>query len=497
MARTTPAVDQENKVACALREQMESSCILNQLGAIGLSDPQICSILDQELEQQRTTLRLIPSENYTSLPVLLTMGTWLSDKYAEGSPGKRYYGGCRNIDALEALAEERLMRLFPGFEACSVQPHCGSDANLLAYMVALTAKVEIPTLEELNRNHNTKYTLNTLPPELFEKMRTRFIGQTLLGFSCSDGGHITHGLKRNLSSRLFRAVSFSVEADDSIDYDRLEALALKEKPLLIVAGITSYPRHLHFQRLRDIADKCSAVLLADVSHIAGLVVSGLLEGPYNPLPYADILTSTTHKTLRGPRGAIILAKSPFSQFLEKACPLMMGGPLPHVMAAKAIAFQEALQPSFREYCEKVLENAQSLSERLLYHGLPLYTGGTSNHLLVLNVRKAFDLSGTQAQEALESCGLITNNNLLPGDKGIESSGIRLGTPAVTTRGLGKGEMEIIGDLIWHVLKGTHCVEGHVKVEEQTAKSVREQVNVLCSSFPLYSHISRLSPEHDR
>lgn len=483
---------QLDEISSLSKDQLEALCVTSQYESIGLADRQIQAVLAKELDFQRKTLRLIPSENYTSLPVLFTMGTWLSDKYAEGSPGNRYYGGCQNIDTLETLAEERLMRLFPGFDGCSVQPHCGSDANLLAYTIALTVKVELPAIEEFNRRHEKNYTLNTLPQELFEEMRSRFVGQALMGFACSDGGHLTHGMRRNISSKLFRPVQFSVEADETIDYDQVEELALKEKPILIVAGITSYPRNLNFRRLREIADKCSAVLLTDISHIAGLVASELFEDPYNPLPYADILTSTTHKTLRGPRGAIILARKPFSHFLGKACPLTMGGPLPHVMAAKAIAFQEALQPDFRDYSAKTLKNAQSLARRLLQHGLPLYTGGTSNHLLVINVRKAFQLSGAQAEIALESCGLITNKNLLPGDKGSQTSGVRLGTPALTTRGLGEKEMEQIGDFVFQILEKTQIIKEKVIVEEEVVKRVRDQVDQLCSAFPLYSHIPSLS-----
>lgn len=395
-------------------------------------DEEIQRLIKKELERQKEELCLIASENYASKEVLLAMGTVLSNKYAEGYPGKRYYAGNRYIDEIESIAIERAKRLF-NMEHANVQPHSGSSANLAAYSALMKP------------------------------------GDKLMGLELSHGGHLTHGSKANLSGRLYNAVSFGVERQtELIDFDIVEKKAKEERPQVIVAGFTSYPRKVEFRRFREVADSVGAKLVADISHIAGLVAAGVHESA----SIADVITTTTHKTLRGPRGAIVLSHEGLAKEVDRAVfPGMQGGPLENIIAAKAVAFKEALEPSFKEYADRIVENAKALARKIEENGYRLVSGGTDTHLILVDLREN-GLTGKEAQERLEKNGIIVNRNTIPYDPQppFITSGIRIGTAAATTRGMGVKEMELIGEMIDRSLKGEY---------------VRDEVLSLTSAFPIY------------
>jgi glycine hydroxymethyltransferase len=403
------------------------------------ADPAIYEAIQQEQERQRMKIELIASENYVSKAVLEAQGSVLTNKYAEGYPGKRYYGGCEYVDIAERLAIERALELF-GAEHANVQPHSGAQANMAAYMAVIQP------------------------------------GDTLLGMSLAHGGHLTHGYKINFSGQLYHGLAYGVqEGSERIDYDALAAQTLQERPKLLVAGASAYPRIFDFPRLREIADSVGALLLVDMAHIAGLVATGFHP---SPVPYADIVTTTTHKTLRGPRGGLILCKAAHAKAIDKAVfPGVQGGPLMHVIAAKAVAFGEALRPEFKEYSGRIVANARALAGHLEQGGLRLVSGGTDNHLMLVDVTP-LGLTGKQAESALDHVGITVNKNAIPFDKQppAYASGIRIGTPAVTTRGFGLPEMEIVGRLIITVLKN----------HEDTAalERVSAEVRDLCGRFPV-------------
>jgi glycine hydroxymethyltransferase len=403
------------------------------------ADPAIYEAIQQEQERQRMKIELIASENYVSKAVLEAQGSVLTNKYAEGYPGKRYYGGCEYVDIAERLAIERALELF-GAEHANVQPHSGAQANMAAYMAVIQP------------------------------------GDTLLGMSLAHGGHLTHGYKINFSGQLYHGLAYGVqEGSERIDYDALAAQTLQERPKLLVAGASAYPRIFDFPRLREIADSVGALLLVDMAHIAGLVATGFHP---SPVPYADIVTTTTHKTLRGPRGGLILCKATHAKAIDKAVfPGVQGGPLMHVIAAKAVAFGEALRPEFKEYSGRIVANARALAGHLEQGGLRLVSGGTDNHLMLVDVTP-LGLTGKQAESALDHVGITVNKNAIPFDKQppAYASGIRIGTPAVTTRGFGLPEMEIVGRLIITVLKN----------HEDTAalERVSAEVRDLCGRFPV-------------
>jgi glycine hydroxymethyltransferase len=403
------------------------------------ADPAIYEAIQQEQERQRMKIELIASENYVSKAVLEAQGSVLTNKYAEGYPGKRYYGGCEYVDIAERLAIERALELF-GAEHANVQPHSGAQANMAAYMAVIQP------------------------------------GDTLLGMSLAHGGHLTHGYKINFSGQLYHGLAYGVqEGSERIDYDALAAQTLQERPKLLVAGASAYPRIFDFPRLREIADSVGALLLVDMAHIAGLVATGFHP---SPVPYADIVTTTTHKTLRGPRGGLILCKAAHAKAIDKAVfPGVQGGPLMHVIAAKAVAFGEALRPEFKEYSGRIVDNARALAGHLEQGGLRLVSGGTDNHLMLVDVTP-LGLTGKQAESALDHVGITVNKNAIPFDKQppAYASGIRIGTPAVTTRGFGLPEMEIVGRLIITVLKN----------HEDTAalERVSAEVRDLCGRFPV-------------
>ena len=403
-------------------------------------DSEIGDAIEQEYFREENGIELIASENVVSEAVLLAAGSILTNKYAEGYPGHRYYGGCEKVDIVETLAQERAKKLF-GAAYANVQPHSGSQANTAVYVALLQP------------------------------------GDTVLGMSLSEGGHLTHGSPVNLSGLYYHFIPYGLDpATERIDYDRLEALAQEHKPKLIVAGASAYPRIIDFERIADIAHRVGAYLMVDMAHIAGLVAARLHP---SPLPFADVVTTTTHKTLRGPRGGLILTNSEdMAKKINKAIfPGIQGGPLLHIIAAKAVCFGEALTPSFAAYQQRIVDNAHTLGEALAQNGFRLVSGGTDNHLMLLDLRP-FGLTGKEMEARLDACGITVNKNTVPNDpeKPFVTSGIRIGTPAVTTRGMGQEEMRTIARLITRVATDFPAAQ----------EDVRAQVAALCRAFPLFT-----------
>ena len=427
-----------------------SSIYTQALGLIEAVEPRIAAATRAELADQRASLKLIASENYASLPVLMTMGTWLSDKYAEGTIGHRFYAGCANIDTVEAVAAEHARELF-GAEYAYAQPHTGIDANLVAYWAILSHRIESPELQRLGAK-----TVNDLTEDDWEILRASFNAQRVMGMSLDAGGHLTHGFRHNISGKMFRQRSYGTNPDSGlIDYDKLLADAREFKPLILVAGYSAYPRRVNFAKMRDIADAVGATLFVDMAHFAGLVAGKVFTGEENPIPYADVVATTTHKSLRGPRGGLVLATQEYASAVDRGCPMVLGGPLGHVMAAKAVALAEARLPAFQTYAQAVADNAKTLADGLLKRGVNLVTGGTDNHLVLLDVG-SFGLTGRQAESALLDCGIVTNRNSVPNDPNGAwyTTGVRVGTPALTTRGFGPAEFDLVAELITNVLANT-------------------------------------------
>lgn len=477
----------------------QSSATLAYLASIDhLSDqaPSIARSIAKELEDQRSHLKLIASENYSSPAVQLAMGNWLTDKYSEGYPFHRFYAGCDNVDQIEAEAVSTAKALF-GADHAYVQPHSGADANLVAFWAALTTRFQLPELERLGVKN-----VDALSEEDYEKLRQTLINQKLMGMSLNAGGHLTHGYRHNLSSKFFRPVSYDVDPKtEQIDYTRLAEQVLAEKPAILMAGYSAYPRCLNFARLREIADSVGAIFIVDMAHFAGLVAGKALTGDLDPVPHADIVTSTTHKTLRGPRGGIVLCKEEFAEQVDKGCPMVLGGPLPHVMAAKAIAFKEASQASFRTYAAQIIRNAQAMAASFARSGVRLTTGGSENHLLILDVT-SFGITGRQAELALTSAGLTVNRNAIPYDKNGPwyTSGVRIGTPAVSSLGMREEQMDQIAEIIVDVL--THTTPTIVERTQKPSKAKyilsegclersRAKVQELLGAFPLYPELPSL------
>ncbi|MGQ0649728.1 MAG: serine hydroxymethyltransferase [Gemmatimonadaceae bacterium] len=408
-------------------------------GALRDADPDIASLIEQETARQSHGIELIASENFVSPAVLEAMGSPLTNKYAEGLPGKRYYGGCEVVDQIENIAIDRAKQLF-GADHANVQPHSGASANVAVSFAFLKP------------------------------------GDTLLGQDLSQGGHLTHGSPVNYSGVLYRAVHYGVSEAGYIDYDMLRDVALREKPKLIIAGASAYPRVIDFAIFADVAKEVGAILMVDMAHIAGLVATG--HHP-SPIPHADVVTTTTHKTLRGPRAGLILCKAQHAKVIDKAVfPGMQGGPLEHVIAAKAVAFREALSPSFRTYCGQIVANARALAAALTARGYQLVSGGTDNHLMLVDLRNK-GLTGKAAEQALDKAGITVNKNTVPKEtqSPFVTSGVRIGTPAVTTRGMREAEMQRIAELIDAVLMATADTGVHARV--------KEDVRQLTSAFPLY------------
>lgn len=406
-------------------------------------DPEVYDALCKELDRQERNIELIASENFVSEPVMVAAGSHLTNKYAEGYPGKRYYGGCQFVDIAENLAIERAKKLF-GAEYVNVQPHSGSSANFQVYYGLLN------------------------------------VGDTVLGMNLNHGGHLTHGAKVSISGKYFDFHAYGVEEDGYINYDNVEKIALECKPKLIVAGASAYPRALDFAKFRAIADKVGAYLMVDMAHIAGLVAAGLHQ---NPVPYADVVTTTTHKTLRGPRGGLILAKKELAAQLNKAVfPGTQGGPLMHIIAAKAVALGEALTDDFKAYQTQIVKNAKVLADTLMQEGIKLFSNGTDNHLMLVDLRGT-GCSGKELEHLLDEVNITTNKNSIPFDNAspMDPNGLRIGTPGVTTRGMKEEQMVVIG----------RCIARIIREKEAAFDDVRKQIAALTEAFPLYKGVFEL------
>ena len=466
---------------------------LANLSEIAKTAPAVARAIVQELADQRANLKLIASENYCSLATQLSMGNLLTDKYAEGFPGHRFYAGCGNVDDIEAYACEQACALF-GCDHAYVQPHSGADANLIAYWAILQTRVEAPGLASLEVKDPAK-----LSQEQWSELRAQLGNQRLLGMDYYSGGHLTHGYRHNISSMMFDSHNYGVNRETGLlDYDELERMALELKPLIFLAGYSAYPRAINFRRLREIADKAGSVFMVDMAHFAGLVAGGVFEGDFNPVPHAHIVTTTTHKTLRGPRGGLILCTDEFAESVNKGCPLVIGGPLPHVIAAKAVTLTEAATPAFKTYAKQVAENAKALAQACVDEGLDLATGGTDNHLMLINVT-GFGITGRQAESAVRECGITLNRNSLPYDANGPwyTSGLRIGTPAVTTLGMGPGQMKEIAAIIKLVLAHTSAdtietgpnagkqSKAKYTIEPGAHHEARDRVQGLLQAFPVY------------
>ncbi len=408
--------------------------------ALAQADPEVWDAIVREGERQRWKIELIASENYVMPAVLEAQGSWLTNKYAEGLPGRRYYGGCEHVDVVERLAQERALALFPGAEHVNVQPHSGAQANMAAYFSVLSP------------------------------------GDRILGMNLAHGGHLTHGMALNFSGKLYEVHAYGVREDDQrIDYDALERQAAEVRPRLIVAGASAYPRIIDFERMARIAHAVDALLFVDMAHIAGLVAAGLHPSPF---PHADLVTTTTHKTLRGPRGGVTFARAALAAAVDKAVfPGIQGGPLMHVIAAKAVAFRLALEPAFREDQQRTIDNARVLAATLAERGASLVSGGTDNHLMLVDVTP-LGVTGKEAERLLDEVGITVNKNAIPFDSlpPNTASGIRVGSPAVTTRGFGPAEMRRVGELIVRTLEG--------RDDATVLGTVRDEVHEMCARFPV-------------
>ena len=412
---------------------IDLSCIKN-------ADPEIYDAMQKELARQRGNLELIASENIVSPAVMAAMGSHFTNKYAEGYPAKRYYGGCQFVDVAEDLARNRLKELF-GCEHCNVQPHSGAQANFAVYFAMLNP------------------------------------GDTIMGMNLSHGGHLTHGSPANISGTYFHIVPYGVSAEtETIDYDEMEKIALECKPKMIVSGASAYPRVIDFARIRAICDKVGALMMVDIAHIAGLVAAGLHP---NPVPYADFVTSTTHKTLRGPRGGVIMCKEQYARAVDKAIfPGTQGGPLMHVIAAKAVAFKEALSPAFKEYQAQIVKNAAAMADEFTKNGVRLVSGGTDNHLMLVDLRKE-GMTGKELEALADRAHITLNKNTIPFEttSPFITSGVRIGTPAITSRGMKEGESRKIASLVTEIIRGG----------ENAIERVSGQVAALCADFPIYAN----------
>ena len=413
--------------------------LMDTIGFVTGKDEAVGEAMQKEFARQQRNIELIASENIVSPAVMAAMGTVLTNKYAEGYPGKRYYGGCQCVDVVENIARERACKLF-GAEHANVQPHSGAQANLAVYFALLQP------------------------------------GDTVMGMNLAEGGHLTHGSPVNMSGALYHFVAYGVDQETGcIDYDKLMEQAMEVKPKMIVAGASAYPRAIDFKKFREICDACGAYLMVDMAHIAGLVASGCHQ---NPVPYAEVVTTTTHKTLRGPRGGMILCREEFAKQIDKAIfPGTQGGPLMHVIAAKAVCLGEALQPEFQEYGRQIISNAQALANGLLKRGVKLVSGGTDNHLMLVDLSDS-ELTGKELERRLDDVYITANKNTVPGEKRspFTTSGVRLGTPAVTTRGLKEEDMDVIAECISRSMRDDF---------EENIGAIRELVDSVCRKYPLY------------
>lgn len=474
-----------SKQVSELKPEMIS--FISNLDLVNKAYPEIAQSIVQELKDQRKNLKLIASENFSSLPVQAAMGNLLTDKYAEGYVEHRFYAGCDNIDSIEKIACDEACALF-GCEHAYVQPHSGADANLIAFWSVLRQKVQAPIMEELGQKNLLAISRNE-----WDNIRKALGNQKLLGLDLYSGGHLTHGYRHNVSAQMFDVYNYEVDKETGLfDYDDIHKKIQEIKPLIFLVGFSAYSRNIDYALLKQFADEAGAVLMVDMAHFAGLVAGGVLTGKFNPIGYADIVTTTTHKTLRGPRGGMVLCINEFAENVDKGCPHVIGGPLANVMAAKAIALKEANSDEFKVYAQNIVDNAKQLAMSLIEKGLYVQTGGTDNHIVLVNVSK-IGLTGRQAESALRECGLTLNRNTLPFDQEGPwyTSGLRFGTAAITTLGMGKNEIIEIADIIATVIKNTKPVtESKAKyilpddIKIESAKRVEK----LLDKFVLYPEI---------
>lgn len=478
----------------ASERKSQTIAYLATLDALSEDCPTVAGAITKELKDQRSRLKMIASENYSSLNVQLAMGNLLTDKYAEGFAHHRFYAGCENIDTVEDLAVSEVKKLF-GADHAYVQPHSGIDANMVAFWSIIVHKIQNKEIERFDKKG-----IFDLSEDEYERIRQIMVNQKMLGMSLNSGGHLTHGFRHNVSSKMMQAHTYDVDpVTQRLDYDAIWKQAKEIKPLILLAGYSAYPRLIDFEKMREIADDVGSVLMCDMAHFAGLVAGKAVTGVANPIPYADVVTSTTHKTLRGPRGGLVLCKQEYAEIVNKGCPTVLGGPLPHVMAAKAIAFQEANTKSFQNYAHQVVKNSKALAERLKKAGVHLTTGGTDNHLVVIDIAKSFGLTGLQAERVLNQGKIIVNRNSIPFDPNGAwfTSGVRIGTPALTTRGLKETEMQTIADCMIELLKHAKPTRvektgklsrGKAVVDPQTLEKVQMQIDELLNDFPLYPEL---------
>ena len=458
--------------------------------------PNVARAIVNEFADQRANLKLIASENYSSLATQLSMGNLFTDKYAEGFPGHRFYAGCDNVDDVESFAAQKACEIFSA-EHAYVQPHSGADANMIAYWAILSARVETPALEalgEMNPAH--------LSREDWDTVREKLGNQRLLGLDYYSGGHLTHGYRFNVSAQMFDAYTYSVNKETGLlDYDEIEAMAMEIKPLILLTGYSAYPRAINFRRMREIADKVGAVFMVDMAHFAGLVAGGVFTGDENPFPFAHVVTTTTHKTLRGPRGGMVLCKEEFAEYVDKGCPIVIGGPIPQAIAAKGVAFTEAASAEYKAYAKKIVENSRALAEACLAEGMTVATGGTDNHMLLIDVRP-FGLNGRQGESVLREVGMTLNRNALPFDSNGPwyTSGLRVGTPVTTTLGMELDEMKEIAAIIKLVLANTQPAtidsgknagkpsKARYILDEKTGVEAKARIKALLDAYPVYPEI---------
>ncbi|MDT8445698.1 MAG: glycine hydroxymethyltransferase [bacterium] len=474
-----------------------SAAYYASLDQVAQVNPLVVQGIVGELRDQRRNLKLIASENYSSLATQLAMGNLLTDKYAEGFPMHRFYAGCDNVDLIESEAANKAKELF-GADHAYVQPHSGADANMVAFTAILLAKVQTPALERLKESNPSN-----LSREDWETVREEMHRQKLVALDYYSGGHLTHGYRHNFSAQMFDVDNYSVDkATGLVDLEALREQLHRVKPLIFLTGYSAYPRSLNFRKMREMADEVGAVFMVDMAHFAGLVAGKVFKGDFDPVAHAHVVTTTTHKTLRGPRGGMVLCKAEFAEYVDKGCPAILGGPLPHMMAAKAVAFTEALKPEFSSYAAKIVENSQAFAKACVDLGMPVATGGTDNHLFLVDVQKGFGLTGRQAESALRECAITLNRNSLPFDANGPwyTSGLRLGTAAVTTLGMGPAEMQTIANILHMVLsnlkpaiieKGANQgkpSKANYVLTDGIQATARQQVAGLLNQFPLYPEL---------
>lgn len=467
------------------------------LDRVGRDAPSVAASIIRELHSQRSNIKLIASENYSSIASQLAHGNLFVDKYAEGYPRHRFYAGCENVDDIESEAANLAESLF-GAEHAYVQPHSGADANLVAFLAILGVTVELPMLQALGLTSPV-----TAADKDWTHIRAALNGRRLLAMDFFSGGHLSHGYRFNLSSRLFDTALYTVNRETNLlDMDSLRRQAHEFRPDILLGGYSAYSRKINFAHMREIADEVGATLMVDMAHFAGLVAGKVFSGDYDPVPHAHVVTSTTHKTLRGPRGGIVLCKNEFANAVDKGCPTVLGGPLPQVLAAKAVSLREATQPEFRRYAHRIVENAQTMAEELERRSIPVLTRGTDNHIVVADVAKSFGLTGMQAETVLRSCGLTMNRNAVPFDVmgPWYTSGLRLGSSAITTLDFTHDEIAEIVDVIHSVLRNTRPadpsegdssakrIKGEYMVKPSVIVGAQTRVADLLKRHPVYPEL---------